>query len=83
VATNDPPLSPPLSAEMENLCVFYRTMTNDQLWTYRSALVLDLREWQRRKPSARSPLRTAEFCRTRIFLIDRVLDERGEKSREG
>lgn len=63
-----------MTAEQENLALFYRTMTTEQLQTYRAALQADLAEAERRP---RRAARLPTFCRDRIGLIEMVLSQRG------
>jgi hypothetical protein len=62
-------------SELENLALFYKTMTTDQLVTYRAALEAD--RDQARKSKGKRGKHTTDFCTTRIDLIVRVLGERG------
>jgi hypothetical protein len=61
--------------EFENLAVFYRTLTTEQLQTYRAALILD--RDQARQSRGKRGSHTVEFCVSRIELLERVLGERG------
>lgn len=70
-----PQLDGPLSPEMENLALFYRTMTTQQLEDYLAALRADRTDALRLKN--RPSRHTAAFSAQRIVIITRVLRERG------
>jgi TorA maturation chaperone TorD len=61
-------------ADVENLALFYRTLSTEQLVDYRAQLRDSQAEAERRPHAAR---RSKEFCTTRIAIITRVLGERG------
>jgi hypothetical protein len=60
-------------AEDENLKVFYRAMTTEELLMYRAALTLDLQQVAGRSSKAHS----VAFCQHRRRLVAEVLTERG------
>lgn len=68
-----------IAPELENLALFYRSLTTEQLQTYRAALTADLETAQRAPRRARH---TAAFRRSRIDAITRILGERGVIERE-